>query len=392
MAGSLDEAHRLRVLERYHALDGEPLPDLEAVARLAAKICGVPNATVNLISAEHQHQVATAGFVGSLSPRGTAMCNVTIDEPHPVHVSDARLDPRFAHNPWVTAEQGGVVFYAASQLRTSDGACIGTLCVFDETRRELDAEQRRALDDLAEQVVALLELRREARTLRRSNEDLEAFTGRVAHDLRGPLSAVHGFLQLAANRFGDELGPKAATCVTSALAGAQRMEAMLSELLRFATAAGAVEPQEVALRPLVSDVLADLATELTDTEAQVAIDIAADLVVRTDPVLLRQVVQNLVANALRYHHPDRAPKVQIAASRGHGGWQLRVSDNGIGVPMEDRGRIFEVLTRGSNVGSTPGTGIGLATCARLTEALGGTIEVGDAPGGGAEFSLAFGSG
>jgi len=385
-----DEARRLRLLDRYHALEGEVLPDLEAVARLAATICGVSMASVNLMSAEHQHQVATAGCVGGVSDRETAMCNVTISEPESVYASDARLDPRWRDNPWVNGELGSVVFYAASQLRSTEGECIGTLCVFDEVTRELDDEQRRALDDLAVQVVALLELRREARTLRRSNEDLEAFTGRVAHDLRGPLAAVHGFLQLAANRFADELGPKAANCVTSALAGAQRMDHMLAELLRFATAAGSIERQEIVLRPLVSDVLADLAMDIIESEADVVIDVEPSMTVHSDPVLLRQVLQNLVANSLRYRHPERQSRVTVCADRGGGGWSLRVADNGIGVPLADRERIFEVLTRGSNVAGTTGTGIGLATCARLADALGGTIAVGGVPGEGAEFTLAFG--
>lgn len=377
------------MLERYHALDGEPLPDLEAVARLAATICGVSKASINLITAEHQHQVATAGCVGGVGDRESAMCSVTLDESEPVHVSDARLDPRWRDNPWVNGERGDVVFYAASQLRTSDGECIGTLCVFDEATRELDEDQRRALDDLAMQVVALLEMRREARTLRRSNADLEAFTGRVAHDLRGPLSAVHGFLQLAANRFGDQLGPKAANCVSSALAGAQRMDVMLSELLRFSTAAGSVEPQEVALYPLVRDVLADLVADLEETQAEVEIAVDPGMRVHSDPVLLRQVLQNLVSNSLRYRHPERQPRVEVHAAWRGGGWTLRVADNGLGVPIEDRQRIFEVLTRGSNVAGTTGTGIGLATCARLAEALGGAIDVGGVPGEGAEFTLAF---
>lgn len=384
-----DEARRLQVLERYHALDGDPLPDLEAVARLAATICGVSTAAVNLISAEHQHQVATAGFVGSVGERESSMCSVTINEAEPVHTSDARLDPRWRENPWVTGELGAVVFYAASQLRTADGECIGTLCVFDEVMHELDEDQRRALDDLAEQVVALLELRREARTLRRSNADLEAFTGRVAHDLRGPLSAVQGFLQLAANRFQDELGPKAATCVGSALAGAQRMETLLSELLRFATSAGAIEPREVHVHSLVSEVLADLVTDLEETACVVEIAVDPSMTVRSDPVLLRQVVQNLVANSLRYRHPERQPRVEIRAVCGADGWCLRVVDNGIGVPFEDRERIFDVLTRGSNVAGTSGTGIGLATCSRLVEALGGTVAVGGVPGEGAEFTVEF---
>src|SRR5205085_1542474 len=147
-----------------------------------------------------------------------------------------------------------VRFYAASQLVTSSGDAIGTLCVFDDQTHQLDDEQRQALDDLARQLVALLELRREARALRRSNEELEAFTGRVAHDLRSPLSAVQGFLQLATMRFSDELGPRATTCIASALTGAQRMDQLLAELLRFAAASGVARMAEVPLRSLLHDV------------------------------------------------------------------------------------------------------------------------------------------
>lgn len=386
---SVAEERRVAAVQQFDALTGEPMPELEAVARLAARVCAVPKATVNLLTADEQHEIATEGFIGEVRPREQSMCTVTITEPEPVYVVDARTDPRWKDNPWVNGELGQVRFYAASQLRTSGGEAIGTLCVFDEEEHVLDEEQRRALDDLAQQLVSLLEVRREARALRRSNADLEAFTGRVAHDLRSPLAAVQGFLQLASSRFTDELGPRAATCVTSALAGAQRMNDLLSELLRFASAAGQAQLVDVDLRPLADEVLADCSADIAASEASVVLDIDAAMQIRTDRSLIRQVMQNLLVNAVRYRHPDRAPVVTVSATGSGAVWSLTVSDNGLGVPIEDRERIFDVLTRGSNVTAVPGTGIGLATCARLVEAMGGSIEVGGVPDAGATFTVTF---
>lgn len=381
------EDQRLAALHRYDALTGEHMPELEAVARLAAAVCDVPHATVNLIDDRHQHQVATAGFPAGVVGRGEAMCTVALAEQGPVHVPDARRDPRWADNPHVNGERDRVVFYAASQLRTSEGMAVGTLCVYDRRVRELEQAQRQALDDLARQVVTLLEVRRDARALRDRNADLEAFAARLAHDLRSPMAAASGFLHLASNRFGHELVGTARTCVDGAVTGLQRANEMLEDLLSFASAGGVVDTAPVALRPLVEGVVVTCRADLEPAGAAVEVAVEPGTVVRTNAGAVRQVLQNLVVNAARYRQPGRAPRIRVGFRTGPDGWSLEVADNGRGIPVQDRERVLDVLVRGSNAGDVPGTGIGLATCARIARALGGTLLVGGEAGEGAVLTL-----
>ena len=146
---------------------------------------------------------------------------------------------------WVNGERGLVRFYASTQLRTSQGLTVGTLCVFDEAERELDQGQRDALDHLAASVVQVLELRARAAALEssnhelaRSNADLSAFAARVAHDLRNPIAATTGFLSLAQGAFGDQLTGRARECVAHANAAVERMAAQVDDLLAYAGVGG----------------------------------------------------------------------------------------------------------------------------------------------------------
>jgi signal transduction histidine kinase len=105
-------------------------------------------------------------------------------------------------------------------------------------------------------------------------------------------------------------------------------------------------------------------------------------VVRTDPTLLRQLLQNLVSNALKYSREGVPPEVELRGEATAGGWCVAVADNGRGIPVENRAAVFELFTRLPETLSVSGSGIGLATCARIAEALHATIELGDTPGGG----------
>ena len=127
-----DERDRLRSLADFGIVGAPPLPDLPSVVELAAYICGVPNAVVNIITADKQHQIAAYGFEGGVCDREDSMCAISIVQPTTVVLPDARLDPRFADNPFVTGEIDNVRFYASSQLRDREGRVLGTLCVFDQ--------------------------------------------------------------------------------------------------------------------------------------------------------------------------------------------------------------------------------------------------------------------
>ena len=156
-AGETDEAARLDELHRLAEPEGSHPQEIDDIVARAAEVAGVLMATVNLIDRERQFPVASAGFEGSSVPRRDAICNVTLQRGHFVHVPDARRDAELAHSPWVDGRRGEVRFYAAAPLRTSRGYAIGTLCVFDIVPHELSQGQIDELERLAAEVVAAFE-------------------------------------------------------------------------------------------------------------------------------------------------------------------------------------------------------------------------------------------
>ncbi|GMA29666.1 sensor histidine kinase [Arenivirga flava] len=254
--------------------------------------------------------------------------------------------------------------------------------MFDEQPRELTVAQRLALDTLADQVVDALELRRIGRELQCSNEQLGRFAAQVSHDLRNPLAAIAGFVELAADSPELADAPQAAAALDRAEAAAERMSALIDDLLVFAKLGGALPRREpVALDELVEAVRDDLQGEIVGTGAELAVDADVDLI--GDPTLLRAMLQNLVGNAIKFTWADgRVPRVLVRAETMPGALRLTVDDNGPGVPAGQRERVFELMERGTTAEPT-GLGIGLSTCRRIVDAHGGTIGIDEAPTGGA---------
>ena len=155
-------------------------------------------------------------------------------------VPDATLDARFATNPFVTGDLATVRFYASSPLITPGGVPIGTICIFDDITRDLTDEIAHSLELIAHQIVDVLELRRITRDLESSNEQLERFAGQVSHDIRrNPLTAVAGFIELAADSPAVVAAPEVAAALFRADAAATRMDSMIADLLDFARLGGA---------------------------------------------------------------------------------------------------------------------------------------------------------
>jgi signal transduction histidine kinase len=382
---------RVGHIDKYGVLGAPPRRDLQALVALAAQICDVPTAAINLITASEQVQVAAHGMDPGVCSREDSMCAAVLHEPEPVIVDDASLDSRFAGNPFVTGEIGHVRFYAANHLVTPEGVAIGTLCVFDSKPRVLDRRQREALRALADRVVDVLELGKRTRQLekslaqltktrdelRRSNELLAAFAGQAAHDLRNPLSSVTMSLEMLAGQESVSEDEDATWMVDRALSGAGRMARMISELLEYGRLGGTLRLDDVDLGEVMADVRQDLEGDLAGAEV-----VVGDLpVVHVDATQVRAVLQNLVANALKFTRPVAEPRVRVSAEPRGSLWRVEVADNGPGVPVEQRERVFEPLVRGER--KADGIGLGLAICARVVRAHGGSIGIDEAPGGGA---------
>lgn len=380
-------------LERYAVLSEPAGHDLQSLVELVAQVCEVPTAAINIISRDHQHQIATAGFDPSVCAREDSMCSLVLTEHEPVVVPDASLDSRFSDNAFVTGVIGSVRFYASAPLITPDGTTLGRLCVFDEVPRQLTDSQRRALVTLADQVMDVLELRHRSRQLeeslreltavrdelRRSNQHLTLFAGQVSHDLRSPLTAIIAYADLLASEPAVESDDSLGSMVEAVSSAGLRMNRMIEEMLGFALEGGQLELAPTPVQHVVTLVLADLAPLVAQSGAEIVV---AELpTVTADADMLYSIVLNLLTNALKFASPGVPPLVKVSAAREGSAWRFTVSDNGRGIAPERRDAIFTLYER--DAAEVNGHGIGLATTRRLVEAHGGRVGVDASTAGGA---------
>jgi signal transduction histidine kinase len=250
---------------------------------------------------------------------------------------------------------------------------------------DVERMRSRIVNELAELASSQRELREtrdrlqsQAVDLMRSNRDLEQFAYVASHDLQEPLRKVAGFCQLLQRRYAGQLDERAEQYIEFAVDGARRMQRLISELLAFSRVGRADRAlEDVPLAEVTADALGELtaAGDLgPDGHGADARVVVGELpVVRGDATLLRQLMTNLVGNAVKFRRPDTPAEVRVDAARDPSGWQMSVADNGIGIAPEFADKIFVIFQRLHGRESYPGTGIGLALAKRIVEYHGGRI-------------------
>ncbi|MCK9899258.1 histidine kinase [Parafrankia colletiae] len=211
----------------------------------------------------------------------------------------------------------------------------------------------------------------QAEILRRSNRDLEQFAYVASHDLQEPLRKVASFCQLLERRYGNQLDERGTQYIHFAVDGAKRMQKLINDLLTFSRVGRTTETfVDVDLAEVVQRAETTLSIALENSGGEV---VAAELpTVPGDPVLLTQLFQNLIGNAVKFHG-EQPPRVRIEAVERDTEWELSCADNGIGIEPEYADKIFVIFQRLHGRDVYEGTGIGLALCRKIVEFHGGRI-------------------
>ncbi|HUS05161.1 MAG TPA: ATP-binding protein [Bryobacteraceae bacterium] len=227
------------------------------------------------------------------------------------------------------------------------------------------ARQFQAQAYVEQRLQAEAELISKAQQLAVSNADLQQFAYVTSHDLQEPLRTIQSYSQLMAKRYGGRLDEDADQFLTFMVEGANRMRHLITDLLSYSRVVN-LEPRCFAPVPMDSVLAwasANLQLAIADTGTLITHDELP--VVAGDQVLLVQLLQNLISNAIKYRGPD-TPRIHISARKDGAGWLLSVRDNGIGIAPMYLERIFGIFKRlhGREI---PGTGIGLAICRKIVE-------------------------
>jgi signal transduction histidine kinase len=232
--------------------------------------------------------------------------------------------------------------------------------------------------------------------LQRSNQDLERFAYVASHDLQEPLRKIQTFSDLLQTSQAENLTGSGPDLLKRIQAAANRMQQLIKDLLafsRFTNREMAFAP--VLLHQITTEVLTDLEEEVRRQQAR--IDLGPLPVIAGDALQLRQLMQNLLTNALKFARPDQPPHIRVLARpatihdkpkelRGQF-VVIEVTDNGIGFEPAFRDKIFQLFQRLHGPDKYPGTGIGLAICQKVAENHGGQISAQSTPGQGTTFSV-----
>ena len=247
----------------------------------------------------------------------------------------------------------------------------------DAHARRLEAEvtERKRAEDEVRRLNDELEQRVQARTaeLVTANQELESFTYSVSHDLRAPLRHVDGYAQMLVEEFGPQLPPEARSLSQKIRHGSQKMGCLVDDLLNLSRVSKlALHRTSVPLNPLVKEAVAEIKLE-TAADRRVEWQIGELPAVEGDPGLLKQVFVNLFSNAVKYTRPRDQARIEVGEVALNGGQAIFVRDNGVGFNMKYSGKLFGVFQRLHRAEEFEGSGVGLATVARIIRKHGGRI-------------------
>ncbi|OAV43163.1 ATP-binding protein [Lewinella sp. 4G2] len=387
-----NERERLLSLNSYALLDSLPNDEYDDLVTIAAEICGTPISLISLVDDDRQWFKANYGLGGvTETSRDVAFCAHNILDPDNVLiVPDARKDERFADNSLVTGSPN-IAFYAGMPLVTENGFALGSLCVIDTVPRELTEVQLKALRALGRQVTKLFELR----LARRRSEDTIAqmtllrkrmldFNHVIAHDLKAPIRNIRQLVEIVVEDYRDLLpadGIQLLDMLTSASLDANRL---IQGVLKYSTSLHQIGAQRDEIN--LAELIANFGTMFKGETPYRLEYVGPAQVINAPLIALRQILQNLVGNAIKFCDKEEAV-ITIGCELAGRFYRFSVQDNGPGIPPAQREAIFSLFytTAIEEDGQTNSHGVGLSIVSELVKALGGELAVESEEGVGSLF-------
>jgi PAS domain S-box-containing protein len=290
-------------------------------------------------------------------------------------------------------EENGACDNAETVHRHADGSSMNVLLSARLHRLDgeevavwqiMDVSVKKRFEQAIRRLNSELENRVADRTgeLRVANEELEAFSYSVAHDLRAPLRAIDGYARLLTEEHGAALAGGSADYLERIHGNVARMARLIDDLLAFARVG---RRGLSAARVDMGTLAVEVSDALSRDYPRTAVSITRLPAAWGDAAMLRQVLENLISNALKFSAAQPAPAVTVSSTPAENGQVFFVADNGVGFDMRHAGKLFGVFERLHGEGEYPGTGVGLAIVQRIVQRHKGRVWAESAPGQGATF-------
>jgi two-component system, sensor histidine kinase len=405
---------RLAALMPYEILDTASEKEYDALVRLAAYIASTPIAFISLIDDHRQWYKSRIGFQVEQLPIEEVFCRYTVMYGHMLEVENTALDARFEQD--LLVREAKVHFYCGVPLITPEGLPIGSLCVSDLKPKVLSEEQKDALQTLAGEVMARLQLRKqhtliehqkkqllaqneqlEEKVTRRTDDllrsnlqlsdtkaQLDMFLYRASHDLKGPLCSLQGLISLAdteqeINKFRDYLQMMGKLT--------NKLERVLTNLLVYShNMHTPVRCELIHLESLISAVRQSCQHLKGYSRVNITADLPTQASFYSDGERLKNILHNIVENSIVFQNYNLSESVvKIKGTCREDKLRILIEDNGIGVPPESISSAFHMSTKFS--GQSIGSGLGLFVAKALVDTLKGSISLVSRQGQGTTVSL-----
>ena len=269
------------------------------------------------------------------------------------------------------------------ELQTTQEASLNIMEDLDRQGKELSTLNEQLQREITQRKKVEKELERYAKELKRSNQELEQFAYVASHDLQEPLRMIVSYLQLLSRRYQGKLDSDADEFIGYAVDGGRRLQNMISDLLILSrVGTRGKEFASTNCENVLKEVLASLQILIEETKATITHDSLPT--VMADVTQLAQLLQNLIANAIKYRG-ENSPLIHLGVQSQNNEWLFSVKDNGIGFDPKYSERIFGIFQRLHTREEYAGTGIGLAVCQRIVQRHGGRIWVKSELGKGSTF-------